>query len=172
MLRSSPRAAPRGLSILIVLLVGGLAVSCTSSRSPEEVATDRANVLGVWKYRADGVNMLQHGTLQIRVRDGQLTGRFQDQWRGTVEANVLLDGSHMEFNLNQARISGRIQQGRFEGAIRREFWDVSESRNERARPGYIVAKRVRSQSVVTNLIDLGCASLLHEGSYGCSPLPQ
>jgi hypothetical protein len=159
-----------GLGILIGMLVGSLVVGCTSSRSAEEVASDRANVLGVWKYRTDGVSMLQHGTLQIRVQDGRLTGRFNDQWRGTVEANVLLDGSHMEFNLNQVRISGRIQQDRFEGAIRRSFWDVSESGNERARPGYIVARRVRAQSVVTEMVDVGCPSLLHEASYRCSPL--
>lgn len=119
-----------GLLVPLLLLAAAGLSGCNSSRSPTEIANDRADVLGTWKYRANGSRLLDRGTLQIHVRDGHLTGKFRDRWHGTVRARVMLDGPHMAFTLDRARISGRIRSGRFEGAIRRSFWNVSEGDNE------------------------------------------
>jgi hypothetical protein len=154
---------------LLLFAAAGLS-GCTSSRSPTEIANDRADVLGTWKYRANGSRLLDRGTLQIQVRDGHLTGEFRDRWRGTVRARVMLDGPHMAFTLDRARISGRIRSGRFEGAIRRSFWDASERGNERSSAGYFVAQRIRRAKAGGASPDFGCASFLHESSYTCSPL--
>jgi len=156
--------------LLPLLLVGVGLWGCTSSRSPTVIADDRAEVVGVWKYRTNGSRLLDRGTLQIHVRDGHLTGEFRDRWHGTVRARVMLDGPHMAFTLNRARISGRIRGGRFEGAIRRSFWDVSESGNERSSPAHFVAQRIRRTKAGDAPTDFGCDSFLHESSYTCSPL--
>jgi len=159
-----------GGALLPLLLVGVGLWGCTSSRTPTEIADDRAAVLGTWRYRADGFRLLDRGTLQIRVRDGHLIGEFRDRWRGTIRARVMLDGAHMAFTLDRTRISGRIRGGRFEGAIRRSFWDASERGNDRSAPGYFVAQRIRSAEAGNAPPDYGCASFLRESSYTCSPL--
>ena len=159
-----------GLLVPLLLFAAAGLSGCTSSRSPTEIANDRADVLGTWKYRANGSRLLDRGTLQIQVRDGHLTGEFRDRWRGTVRARVMLDGPHMAFTLDRARISGRIRSGRFEGAIRRSFWDASERGNERSSAGSFVAQRIRRAKAGGASPDFGCASFLHESSYTCSPL--
>jgi len=65
-------------------LVLALGLSACSSRTAEEIADDRAQVLGTWRYETDGIGDLQRGTLQIHVHDGELVGRFRDRWRGQV----------------------------------------------------------------------------------------
>lgn len=156
---------------VLLCVVGGLLVACTSSRSPEEIASDRAAVLGLWEYRASGTSVLQRGTLQIHVQDGRLKGHIQDQWRGPAEANVIVDNGHMDLTLNQVRISGRVHRGRFEAAVRDEFWDVSERGNRHSGSGSFVAERIRKGSTSDDETDFGCPSLLREQSYACSPLP-
>lgn len=164
-----PERLPLCATALILCIIWGLIGACTSSRTPEEVAADRATVLGLWKYRADGTDALQRGTLQIHVKDGQLKGRIQDRWRGTKEVDVFVENGHMDVTLNQVRISGRLYGGRFEGAIRNELWDASKSGSRRSGSGAFVAKRIRRASTADR--DLGCPSLLREQSYACSPLP-
>jgi hypothetical protein len=160
-----------GLSVLAGLLLGGVLAGCSSSRPPEAIAADRARVLGTWTYRTDGVGRLERGTLQIRVKDGRLLGRLQDQWRGTVTARVRLQGRHMELALNEVHITGRVHRDRFEGAVRRSYWDVSQDGNRRASTGYFVARRVRRAEATATREDLGCPALLYERSFRCSALP-
>ena len=165
-----PLVLTGGLLFPLLLFAAAGLWGCSSSRSPTEIADDRAAVVGTWTYRANGSRLLDRGTLQIQVRDGHLTGEFRDRWRGTVRARVMLDGAHMAFTLDRARISGRIRGDRFEGAIRRSFWDVSESGNEQSSPAYFVAQRIRRAKAGDAPTDFGCDSFLHESSYTCSPL--
>lgn len=157
----------RGIFLLGLFLVG--VAGCTSPRTVQEVARDRADVLGTWEYRTENISALQHGTLQIMVQDGRLTGRFQDSWRGSLNARVNVHGSQMELTLDRIRISGRLEQRRFTASVRREFWDASTAGSRRSR-GYFVARRVRSSSMFEDTRPLGCPSLLREVSYTCSPL--
>ncbi len=159
------------LAVGLFCIAGGLLCACSSQRAPEETANDRATVLGVWKYRAHGTDALDRGTLQIHVRDGRLRGRIQDRWRGTEEADVLVENGYMDIRLNQVRISGRISGERFEATIRSEFWDLSESGNRRSGTGSFVARRIRKGSTDDDDTDFGCPSLLREQSYACSSLP-
>jgi hypothetical protein len=115
---------------------------------------------------------LQEGTLRIHVQDGRLVGQLRDSWQGTVEARVTLYGSRMELELNRIRISGRLRQGRFEAAIRREFEQMSVRPRARRRPAYFVARRVRRATASDNRERYGCRSLLREHSYQCSPFQR
>jgi hypothetical protein len=99
-------------------------------------------------------------------------GRLQDSWRGQVDARVLLQGPRMEIDLRRIRIRGRLSFNQFRGTVRRPFWDASRANARRQQAGSFVAHRVRSASVVNDLMDLGCASLLRESSYRCSALPH
>jgi hypothetical protein len=153
------------LLVLVIVLLG------CHPRSAEEIAADRARVLGTWEYHTRGISALQSGTLRIRVQDGELVGRLRDRWRGTVRAQVALQGTRMELDLDRVRITGRLEQNRFRGTVQTPFWDASRAHAGRqASSGYFVARQVRSQSVVDDLTDLGCPSLLRESSYTCSPL--
>jgi hypothetical protein len=157
-----------------LLLIAGLLLSALgcSSRSAEEIVSDRARVLGTWEYRTDGIGSLQHGTLRITMQEGRLVGRLQDSWRGQVEARVLLRGPRMELDLRRIRIRGRLDVNEFRGTVRRPFWDASRTNARRQQTGSFVARRVRRGSLVDDLTELGCASLLRESSYRCSPLPH
>lgn len=154
---------------LALCLVWGVLEGCASSRSPEEIASDRAEVVGLWSYRANGTDQLHRGRLQIHVEDGQLKGRVQDQWRGTREVKVFVENGHMDVTLNQMRISGRLYGGRFEGIIRNELRDASKSSLRQSGRGTFVAKRIRRATSPNE--DLDCPSLLREQSYACSSLP-
>jgi hypothetical protein len=156
----------------LLLLVGLLGTGCASTRSATERADDRSRVVGVWEYRTRGTSVLQEGTLRIGVEDGRLVGRLRDSWQGTVEARVTLYGSRMEIDLNRIRITGRIRQGRFEAAIRREFESVSVRPRSQRRPAYFVARRVRSAAATDHRARYGCPSLLRERSYQCSPFQR
>ena len=158
---------------LCLLLTGfALSVLGCSARSAGEIAADRARVLGTWKYQTDGIGTLQRGTLRILVEEGKLVGRLQDSWRGQVSARVLLQGPRMELDLRRIRIRGRLSFNQFRGTVRQPFWDASRANARRQQAGYFVAHRVRSASVVDDLMELGCASLLRESSYRCSALPH
>lgn len=162
---------PRLLTVVMIgIVTGGLLTACSSSRAPEDVARDRAAVLGLWKYHTNGIDELGHGTLQIHVQDGRLKARIQDRWRGTKEADVSVENGYMDVRLNQVRISGRIYGGRFEGVARDEFWDASERGNRQSGAGSFVAKRIRRASSTVDDTDYGCPSLLREQSYACSSL--
>jgi hypothetical protein len=153
--------------LLSTLLLGVGLSGCASSRTAEQVAQNRAAVLGTWEYRTDNISALQRGTFQVMVKDGRLKGRFRDSWRGDLEAQVNIHGSHMELALDRIRITGRLEQNRFTAAVEPEIWDVSISGNRRS-TGYFVARRVRSYSVFDDIGDFGCPSLLRESSYECS----
>ncbi len=158
----------RWILAISLVLFWGLA-GCASSRTAEEIAADRAQVLGTWKYETNGISTLQQGTLQIQMTDGQLVGRFNDRWRGQIDAHISLHGSHMEMNLNRFRITGEIEDGRFTGSVYRPTWDVSRAQARSRSSGSFIARRVRSGSISDAPANFGCASLLREGSYACSP---
>lgn len=141
---------------------------CASSQPAAELADERAEVVGTWQYRAENISGLHRGTFQVVVEDGRLNGHFEDRWRGSINAQVTLQGSHMELSLDRVRIAGRIVDNRFEGSVRSESWDVTSSSVSR-RPGYFVARRVRSGALFDDVRDVGCPSLLREASYTCSP---
>ena len=128
--------------------------------------------MGVWEYRTNGTSVLQEGTLRIDVVDGRLVGRLQDSWQGTVEARVNLYGPRMELDLNRIRISGRIRQGRFEAAIRRDFEGLSVRPRTQRRPAYFIAYRVRSTAATDHRARYGCPSLLREHSFECTPFQR
>lgn len=151
-------------------LVLALALTACSSRTAEEIADDRAQVLGTWEYQTDGIRSLQRGTLQITERDGKLVGQIQDSWRGRIEARVDVRGPYMALDFDRLRITGQLERGRFAGSVRNELWDVSHSRTHGGSDGYFVARRVHSKSTMDEVTDFGCASLLHESSYACSAL--
>ena len=158
-------------SIFSGIIMGFLVLygsGCAASQSAAERADERAEVVGTWQYRAENISGLHRGTFQVVVEDGRLNGHFEDRWRGTLDAQVILHGSHMELALGQVRIAGRIMDNRFEGSVRSESWDVTSSSVSR-RPGYFVARRVRSGAVFDDVRDIGCPSLLREVSYTCSP---
>ncbi len=144
------------------------ASGCTSSRTAQEVAKNREAVLGTWEYRTDNISSLDRGTFQVIVEDGQLRGRFRDKWRGNLEAQVNIHGTHMELALDRVRISGRLEENRFRASVRSGFWDVSTNGNRRSK-GYFVAQRVQNGAVLDDVNNFGCPSLLREESYACSP---
>lgn len=154
--------------LLSGLLLGLGLTGCVSSRTAEQVARNRAAVLGTWEYRTDNISALHHGTFQVTVQDGRLKGQFRDSWRGTLDAQINVHGSRMELMLDRVRITGRLEQNRFKAAVRRDLWDVSMSGNRRS-TGYFVARRVRRESTMDEINEFGCASLLREVSYSCSP---
>lgn len=157
--------------LLLVLLVLAAGVLGCAPRSAEEVAADRARALGTWEYQTDGIGVLQRGTMRITVDDGHLVGRFQDSWRGEVQARVMLQGPRMELDLDRVRITGRIERGRFRGTVHTPIWDVSQPRAQQSRSaGAFLARRVHSESLLQELTEFGCSSLLRESSYTCSPL--
>ena len=157
--------------LLCGLVVLAFALAGCAPRSAEEVANDRARILGTWEYRTSGIGALQHGTLQIVVQDAQLVARLQDSWRGTVRARVDLQGSRMELTLDRLRLLGRLEHGRFVAAAYRPMWDVSRTAvADRDAEGRFVARRVGGMSVAERGADVGCPSLLHEASFACSPI--
>lgn len=156
--------------VLLATLVTGAFAGCTSSRSVDEIASDRASVLGTWEYRTDGIPRLHRGRLHITVQNGRLKGRLQDRWRGTVEARVQLHGSRMELDLDRILISGRVREDRFVGSVRTSMGTVTT--NRRSASGVFIAKRVRRSTDSGSTDDFGCPSLLYEGSYACSPFQR
>lgn len=156
--------------LLVVILVAEALAGCVSSRSVEELASDRAAVLGTWEYRTEGIRSLHRGTLYIAVQDGRLTGRLQDRWRGRVEAQVQLHGSTMELDLDRIRISGRLQDNRFVASVRSSMGAVTT--NRRSASGLFIAERVHRSTASSENVDVGCSSLLYEGSYVCTPFQQ
>jgi len=158
------------LTLVFVLCVSG--TGCASSRSAEEIAKDRAAILGIWEYYTEGVSVLQRGTFRVRAQGGDLMAHFQDSWRGQFEVDLDLRGSRMEFEIDRLRISGQVLQGEFSGSIRRPLWDVSRESPHRQSIGYFEARRVRSSSGNRTQINYGCPSLLREASYICSPLTE
>jgi hypothetical protein len=86
-----------------------------------------------------------------------------------MDAQISLHGSYMEVNFNRFRITGEIKHGRFAGSVYRPTWDVSRSEARSRSSGSFIARRVRSGSISDVLADVGCASLLREASYACSP---
>lgn len=153
--------------VLLVALIG-----CVSSRSPEEVASERAEVLGTWEYQTEGINILQRGTLRITEENGDLIGRFRDSWRGKLDVEIALQGSHMEFTLDDYRVSGQLTNGEFTASIRRPLWDVSRSHPDPQPVGYFEARRLQREAAQNEFTDLGCHSLLRESSFTCSPVPH
>ena len=150
---------------LAVLLLG------CSSRTAEEVAEERAHVLGTWEYRTQGMSALHRGTFRIVEEDGHLTARLRDNWRGEVQVQVSLQGRQMELTLNRLRIAGRLDDNRFVGYVQTPYWDASRSRLRRQKyPGRLVAQRIRRGSGGPDRTEYGCPSLLRESSYTCSPL--
>lgn len=159
----------RGVMIVVTLT----AFFGCSPRSADEIVAERERVVGTWEYKTDGIRSLQRGSLRITVQDGELVGRLQDSWRGTVHARIRLQGNRMSLDLDRLRIAGTLEDGYFRGSVRSSAWDMSRSTDRPSQStGYFVARRVRSTSVLNNLRDLGCASLLRESSYRCSALPQ
>lgn len=156
--------------VLLIILVTSVCAGCTSSRSVEEIASDRASVLGTWEYQTENIQRLHRGTLHIEVQNGRLKGRLQDRWRGRVEADIHLHGSTMELELDRIRISGRLRNDRFIASVRSSLGNVTTTR--RAGTGVFLAKRVRRSTDAGNADDLGCPSLLYEGSYACSPFQR
>lgn len=156
----------RWIAAALVLAVG---LSACTSRTAEEIAEDRARVLGSWEYQTDGIAALQRGTLQISAHKDTLVGRIQDTWRGTLEARVSLRGAHMELQLDRVRITGDLEGNRFTGSVQKPVWDTARGDPWRGSTGYFVARRVRSESATGARNNLGCPSLLREVSYACSP---
>jgi hypothetical protein len=144
-------------------------MGCTSSRTAEEIAADRARVLGTWTYRTDNISALQRGTLRISVHDGKLVGRIQDTWRGALDARVYLRGAHLELQLDRVQITGDLVDDRFKGLVHQPIWEGVRGDPWRGSTGYFVARRVRRESTADEHRDFGCPSLLRESSYACSP---
>lgn len=159
-------------AILCITVLGASLGGCASSRPGDEL-DERVQALGTWEYRTDGIGVLQSGTLQISSRDGDLVARFRDQWRGHFEAQIRVQGTRMVIALEQFRIEGRITDGRFTGVVRDSEWDVSRGSARREPAGTFRAHRIGSQQGAGERDRYGCASLLRETSYACSPLhPQ
>lgn len=152
---------------ILVLMLGITVAGCSSPRTAQEL-DERMQALGTWEYHTSGLRALNRGTLQIGTRDGELVGRLQDRWRGQIEAEVRLQGSHMELTVDRLRITGRITGNRFAARVRRPRWDVTRDQNRRNRAGSFTARRVESGTVVDNE-QFGCPSLLREDSYACTP---
>lgn len=174
MLRSPSRSSVRSgygwpLRLLATVLAFGLFAGC-APQSADHLAAERSQVLGTWAYQTDGIQSLQRGTLRITMQDGNLTAQLRDTWRGSLRAHVDLHGSRMELKLRQVRITGRLEHDRFRGTVRTSFWDASQEQDQPQSSGIFVARRVQSQAVMNDLTELGCASLLRESSYACSPL--
>ena len=158
--------------VVIVVATLSVLLGC-SPRSAEEIVSDRERVVGTWKYKTDGIPFLQRGSLYIAVQDGELVGRLQDSWRGSVKARIDVRGNRMELDIDRGRIRGQLERGRFRGTVRPQQWDVSRSTDRRSQStGYFLAWRIRSSSILDNLKDLGCPSLLRESSYACSALQE
>jgi len=155
------------LGVVVALLAIG--VSGCTSRTAEEIAEDRAQILGVWKYKTDGIGALQHGTLKITQQNGKLVGQIQDSWRGRIDARIDVQGPYMELDLDRLRITGRLKRGRFTGSVYKPMWDLSRSRIRDESDGYLVARRVRRGQRVDDP-ESGCRSLLREPSYACPAL--
>ena len=144
-----------------------------SPRSAEEIVSERERVVGTWKYQTDGIPFLQRGSLNITVQDGKLEGHLQDSWRGSVQARIDVQGTRMVLDLDRGRISGQLERDHFRGTIRPQRWNVSRSADRHSQSaGYFVARRIRSTSILDNLKDLGCPSLLRESSYACTALQK
>lgn len=158
----------RGFVLLALTLTVGFA-GCASSRSAEDVITDRERVLGTWEYRTDGIRALQRGTLRITTRDGILVGRLQDSWRGRLDAQITLRGGTIQLEIDRLRLVGELRADRFTASARRPVWDVSGGVSRRRSTGFLVAQRVRRGTIWTSPTDLSCPSLLREVSYACSP---
>ncbi len=98
---------------------------------------------------------------------------LRDTRRGRLDANVSQRGSRLEFTLNQVRVSGRIEDDRFVGLLRRPMWDVSTSQEVNRRrqrtsdSGSIVARRVRNPGWMGSVPGLNCPSVLVETNYRC-----
>lgn len=160
--------ARSGFLLFMILLGVGLG-GCASSRTGDQV-DDRLQALGTWEYWTTGIGSLQRGTLQIVPRDGDLVARFQDQWRGSFDAEVRLRGSRMVIVLDRLRITGKLMHDRFRGTARSPEWDVTRASARREASGTFRARRVRSQGGHVGGESYGCPSLLRESSYACSPL--
>jgi len=156
------------LGLLVILTISVL-FGC-SPRSTSEIIFDRERVVGTWKYRTDGIPFLQRGSLHITVQDGELVGRLQDSWQGSVQARVNLQGNRMTLDTRRGRIEGQLDHDHFRGTVRPDQWDISRTAPHSQSTGYFLARRIRGPSVLNNLKDLGCTSLLRESSYACSAL--
>jgi hypothetical protein len=150
--------------LLISLSLGG----CASTRTAQEV-TERTRALGTWEYRTQGIDGLQRGTLQIVTRDGDVIGRFRDQWRGQFEAEIQLQGTRMVIEIDRLRITGEIMDDQFTGTAQAPTWDVTHRSRRRQSPGRFAARRIRQQDGTGGDERFGCPSLLRETSYACSP---
>lgn len=158
--------------LLGVLLLGVTFAGCAttaSAPSPEE----RAAVVGVWEYRTSGSPYLGRGTIHFQVRNGRLQAMLRDTQQGRLRANVNQRGTRLELDLNQVRVSGRIEDDRFVGLFSRPMWDVSTSqevhhrRQRTSNSGSIVARRVRSPEWMGSVPGLDCPSILVESKYRC-----
>lgn len=161
--------SPESRSLLGVLLLSMCLCGCAPSRTAQEVS-ERMRALGTWEYRAQGIDALQRGTVQIVTREGDVIGRFRDQWRGQFEAQIQLQGTRMVIVIDQLRITGQITDGQFTGTAQAPTWDVTRQSSRRRSPGRFAARRVQQQAGTNGDDRFGCPSLLRETSYACSPL--
>lgn len=150
--------------LLLSLCLGG----CAPTRTAQEV-NERTRAIGTWTYRTQGIDGLQRGTMQIVARDGEVIGRFRDQWRGQFEAEIHLHGTRMVIDIDQLRIAGQIVDGQFTGRARAPTWDVTSRSRRRQSPGRFLARRIRQRDGTGGDDQFGCPSLLRETSYACSP---
>lgn len=166
-----PQDAVRSLRahfLLGVLLINVCLCGCASTRTAQEV-TERTRALGTWEYRTQGIDGLQRGTLQIVTRDGDVIGRFRDQWRGQFKAEIQLQGTRMVIKIDRLRITGEITDDQFTGTAQAPTWDVTHRSRRRQSPGRFAARRIRQQDGTGGDERFGCPSLLRETSYACSP---
>jgi len=165
-LPSSRRAVSWGI---VLILMSGVVGGCAGSRSAETTANAQSDVVGLWEYRTQGTSALQRGTLRISVVDGQLVGRLRDSWRGELRAQIAIQGSHLELDLDGLLISGRVRRGEFRASIRRAFDELSVQPRQRGPDALFVAQRIRSGSGSDTQDRYGCRPLMYEHSYRCSP---
>jgi len=157
------------------IFVGLLVVSgCASPRSAEEVQASQSAALGTWEYRVTGFSGLNRGTLRIQRQNGRLVARFRDERRERLDARVTIRDNWMELRLDRVLISGRLQNNRYRATVEIPVWDVSTTqafrRSASRGRGSMVASLTQAGGYRTNTSDYGCAPLLRESSYACSPL--
>lgn len=161
-------------AIALVAMATSLA-GCMSPRTIQEIRADQAAALGMWEYRVRGSPALDQGTMRIHRQNGRLTARLRDASRGRLRAQVSVRDQWMELRLDQVRVSGRLENGSFRGSVTIPTWDVSTSQRARRRArlqaqGSLLAHRVNTSPRSGAAEEIGCAPLLRESNYVCSPL--
>jgi hypothetical protein len=174
------------LPLILFLAAGLLALGgCASTSAP---STDRADVLGVWKYRANGSQYLDRGTFKIVLADGRLQGVLRDARIGTASlSNVRLRNGQLQLRVeyfqrsrfgydaqnSYLQVRGRVEDDEYTATFHQPLYDVTTPqryRHQRHRSsvsGSIVARRVQAGGAANVPFDLGCTDALEESNYDC-----